>query len=250
MEQLELPYVVKLNIYQGPLDLLLELIKKNKVDIYDIPIAVITDQYLEYLEIIKLTNMETVGDYLSLAAELGYIKSRMLLPLPQEDEDENIEDPRAELVRRLIEYEKYRKIADELNEMDVLGREIFQAGTDYYDEFGDPDVETEMMKTDMWSLIEAFRDFCKRRQLDFSEDLRFELESYSIRERGQEILYILRDKGQILFYDIFGDKPKKIDLVITFIALLEIVKDGLAGISQSGKHENIEIIFIGEDKIE
>lgn len=250
MEQLELPYVVKLNIFQGPLDLLLELIKKNKMDIYDIPIAVITEQYLEYLEIIQLSNMETVGDYLSLAAELGYIKSRMLLPNPVEEEEEDIEDPRAELVRRLIEYEKYRKIADELNEMSILGREVFTRGSNFNEEFGEPDVETEMVKTDMWSLIDAFREFCKRRQLDFTEDLTFEVESFSVRERSQQIVEMLRNKGQIYFHDIFGERPRKVDIVITFIALLEMVKSGLAGVTQSRNYDNIEIIYTGENKIE
>ncbi len=247
MEQLELPYVVKLNIFQGPLDLLLELIKKNKMDIYDIPIAVITEQYLEYLEIIKLSDMETVGDYLSLAAELGYIKSRMLLPNPAEEEEEDIEDPRAELVKRLIEYEKYRKIADELNEMSILGREIFTRGSNYNDEFGKPDVESEMVKTDLWSLIDAFREFCKRRQLDFTEDLRFEAESYSIGERSQQVAEMLREKRRIYFNDIFGERPRKVDIVITFIAILEMVKSGVAGVAQSSKYDNIEIIYIGEE---
>lgn len=250
MEQLELPYVVKLNIFQGPLDLLLELIKKNKMDIYDIPIAAVTDQYLEYLEIIQLTNMETVGDYLSLAAELGYIKSRMLLPDPVVDEDEDIDDPRAELVQRLIEYEKYRKIADELNEMDILGREVFAKGTDYKYEFGEPDVESEMLKTDLWSLIDAFREFCKRRQLDFTEDLSYEIESFSVKERIIQVLDMLREKKTILFMEIFTDQPRKIDIVVTFIALLEIIKDGLAGVSQRNSYENIEIIYIGEGSIE
>lgn len=248
MEQLELPYVVKLKIFQGPLDLLLELIKKNKMDIYDIPIATVTGQYLEYLEIIKLTNMETVGDYLSLAAELGYIKSRMLLPDPSEgEEDEDIEDPRAELVKRLIEYEKYRKIADELNEKDILGREVFTRGASYTDEFGEPGTETETVKTDLWSLIDAFREFCKRRQLDFTEDLSFEPETFSVSERTQYIRELLKKQGKMLFYDIFGEKPKKIDIVITFIALLEMVKNGLAGVIQNSNFDNIEIIYTEEE---
>ena len=106
MEQLELPYQVKLQVFEGPLDLLLQLIKKNKVDIYDIPISKITEQYLEYLDVIKQCNLEVVGDYLALAAQLSLIKSRMLLPqMPSEDE---VEDPRAELVQLLLEYERYK----------------------------------------------------------------------------------------------------------------------------------------------
>lgn len=250
MEQLELPYVVKLNIFQGPLDLLLELIKKNKMDIYDIPIAVITEQYLEYLEIIQLTNMETVGDYLSLAAELGYIKSRMLLPDPVDEDEDDVEDPRAELVRRLIEYEKYRKIADQLNEMNILGREVFAKGSDYTDEFGEPDVETEMVQTDLWALMDAFREFCRRRQMDFTDDLSFEVESFSVRERSMQIAGMLKEKGNVYFFDIFGDRPRKVDIVITFVAILEMVKDGIAGIVQNKSYDTIEIIYIGEDRIE
>ena len=114
MEDPQSVYSVQLEIFNGPLDLLLHLIKKHEVDIYDIPIALITEQYLEYLEFLKDVNLEIVGDYMSMAAELGYIKSRMLLPRIKEEGEEEEEDPREELVRRLLEYEKYRGAAAEL----------------------------------------------------------------------------------------------------------------------------------------
>ncbi|MXW43141.1 MAG: segregation/condensation protein A, partial [Candidatus Dadabacteria bacterium] len=130
MEDPQSVYSVQLEIFNGPLDLLLHLIKKHEVDIYDIPIALITEQYLEYLEFLKDVNLEIVGDYMSMAAELGYIKSRMLLPRIKEEGEEEEEDPREELVRRLLEYEKNRSAAAELGGMEILGKDIFLAGYD------------------------------------------------------------------------------------------------------------------------
>lgn len=247
MEQLELPYVVKLNIFQGPLDLLIELIKKNKVDIYDIPIADITDQYLEYLEIIKLYNLETVGDYLSLAAELGYIKSRMLLPEPQGDDEEEGQDPREELVRRLLEYEKYREVANNLNERDILGREIFNCGINYDDIFGTPEIESETVRVDLWALVQAFNEFCNSRSLALTEDLHYEIESFSVREKAEEIIGILKERNSLFFDQLFEDQPRRIDLIVTFIALLEVVKDGIVGIIQQKSYKEIQLIYIGEE---
>ena len=131
-------YSVELDIFNGPLDLLLHLIKKNEVDIYDIPIALIIEQYLEYLNFLKDVNLEIVGDYMSMAAELGYIKSRMLLPrIKDEDEDEG-QDPREELVRQLLEYERYRSAAEGLGGMEILGKDVFLAGYDRKEAFGEP----------------------------------------------------------------------------------------------------------------
>jgi len=128
IEDVESAYSVRLEMFNGPLDLLLHLIKKNEVDIYDIPIAKITEQYLEYLEFLKTVNLEIVGEYMSLAAELGYIKSRMLLPrIKDEEGGQEEEDPREELVRRLLEYEKYRNAALELGTMEILGKDVFLA---------------------------------------------------------------------------------------------------------------------------
>ena len=247
MEQLELPYLVKLQIFEGPLDLLLQLIRKNKVDIYDIPIAKITEQYLEYLEIIKKCDLEVVGDYLALAAQLSLIKSRMLLPQPPSEEEE--EDPRAELVRRLLEYERYKEAAEELEKRDILGKEVFLRGLSYFDEFGEASEETEIVKTDLWSLIEAFRDVYQRKNFNFTEDVVFTLEAYSIEERTIEILNFVKLSGKTVFKDLFQNLTSRVEVVITFLAVLEMVKNEQLGIVQEGLDSEVELTYLGDEGI-
>jgi segregation and condensation protein A len=119
------PYTVRLEMFEGPLDLLLHLINKNELDITNIPIALITEQYLEYLRLMKVLNLDIAGEYLLMASTLLYIKSKMLLPTSSEEEEEEGEDPRAELVRRLLEYQKYKKAAVELERRPLLDRDVF-----------------------------------------------------------------------------------------------------------------------------
>ena len=247
MEQLELPYLVKLQIFEGPLDLLLQLIRKNKVDIYDIPIAKITEQYLEYLEIIKKCDLEVVGDYLALAAQLSLIKSRMLLPQPPSEEEE--EDPRAELVRRLLEYERYKEAAEELEKRDILGKEVFLRGLSYFDEFGEASEETEIVKTDLWSLIEAFRDVYQRKNFNITEDVVFTLEAYSIEEKTNEILNFVKLSGKTVFKDLFQNLISRVEVVITFLAVLEMVKNEQLGIVQEGYDSEVELTYLGDEGI-
>jgi len=247
MEQLELPYLVKLQIFEGPLDLLLQLIRKNKVDIYDIPIAKITEQYLEYLEILKKCDLEVVGDYLALAAQLSLIKSRMLLPQPPSEEEE--EDPRAELVRRLLEYERFKEAAEELEKRNILGKEVFLRGLSYFDEFGETAEETEIVKTDLWSLIEAFREVYQRKNFNLTEDIVFTLESYSIEEKTNEILNFIKFSGKTVFKDLFTNLSSKVEVVITFLAILEMVKNEQLGIVQDGYDSEVELTYLGDEGI-
>ena len=247
MEQLELPYLVKLQVFEGPLDLLLQLIRKNKVDIYDIPIAKITEQYLEYLEILKKCDLEVVGDYLALAAQLSLIKSRMLLPQPPSEEEE--EDPRAELVRRLLEYERYKEAAEELEKRDILGKEVFLRGLSYFDEFGEAAEETEIVKTDLWSLIEAFREVYQRKNFNLTEDIVFTLEAVSIEEKSNEIANFIKFRGKTAFKDLFVNLKSKVEVVITFLAILEMVKNETLGIVQEESDGEVELTYLGEEGI-
>ncbi|MCK5553947.1 MAG: segregation/condensation protein A, partial [Deltaproteobacteria bacterium] len=142
-------YTVKLEIFEGPLDLLLHLIRRNQVDIYDIPIATITDQYLDYLSLMKALNLDVAGEFLLMAATLLQIKSKMLLPsLPEEGEEE--EDPRAELVNRLLEYEKYKEAAARLHERDILERDTFVPGKQV-----EESEEGGLVEVGVFELIEA-----------------------------------------------------------------------------------------------
>ena len=125
MEKNSPTYKVHLPVFEGPLDLLLHLIKINEIDIYDIPIAVVTEQYLEYLELMEKLNLDIASEYLVMAATLAHIKSKMLLPSISSDEEASEEDPRSELVQRLLDYQRYKKAAEELEEKDILGRDVF-----------------------------------------------------------------------------------------------------------------------------
>ena len=248
MEQLELPYQVKLQVFEGPLDLLLQLIKKNKVDIYDIPISKITEQYLEYLDVIKHCNLEVVGDYLALAAQLSLIKSRMLLPqMPSEDE---VEDPRAELVQLLLEYERYKNAAEDLESRDILGKEVFIRGLSYFDEFGDAAQETEIVKTDLWSLVDAFKEVCLRRQFELTEDIVFTIESFSIEEKTSELIEFLKTNGKYDFKNIFNKMVSKAEIIITFLTILELVKNEIIGIKHENPEDEIELFYIGDESLE
>jgi len=248
MEQLELPYQVKLQVFEGPLDLLLQLIKKNKVDIYDIPISKITEQYLEYLDVIKKCNLEVVGDYLALAAQLSLIKSRMLLPqMPSEDE---VDDPRAELVQLLLEYERYKNAAEDLENRDILGKEVFIRGLSYFDEFGDAAQETEIVKTDLWSLVDAFKEVCLRRQFELTEDIVFTIESFSIEEKTSELIEFLKTNGKYDFKNIFNKMVSKAEIIITFLTILELVKNEIIGIKHENPEDEIELFYIGDERLE
>lgn len=229
-------------MFNGPLDLLLHLIRKNEVDIYDIPVARITEQYLEYLDFLKKVDLEIVGDYMSMAAELGYIKSRMLLPRIRTEEEDEGEDPREELVRRLLEYEKYRGVAEDLEKRKILGKDIFLAGYDHREELGEPVSETEFVKFDLWTLVDAFSRIYEERKKSETGDLFFgHEESYTVEERKTQVVEIARREKEVFFHDLFEGDENRMKLVVTFLSILELLKDGLLEISQSGYGEPIKI---------
>ncbi len=247
MEQLQLPYLVKLQIYEGPLDLLIQLIRKNEVDIYDIPIAKITEQYLEYLEILKKYDLATVGDYLALAAQLSLIKSRMMLPSPPSEEDE--EDLRDELVRRLLEYERYKEAAEELNKNDILGKDVFTRGANYYDEFGQPTEETEIVKTDIWSLVEAFIEIRKRKDFSHTEDIVYKIEDYPIEKKTDELLIFIKFRGKTRFKDLFVKLTSRMEFIVTFLAVLQMVNNDILNMVQEDHNGEISLICSQDDNV-
>lgn len=229
-------------MFNGPLDLLLHLIRKNEVDIYDIPVARITGQYLEYLDFLKKVDLEIVGDYMWMAAELGYIKSRMLLPRIRTEEEDEGEDPREELVRRLLEYEKYRGVAEDLEKRKILGKDIFLAGYDHREELGEPVSETEFVKFDLWTLVDAFSKIYEERKKSETDDLFFgHEESYTVEERKTQVVEIARREKEVFFHDLFEGDENRMKLVVTFLSILELLKDGLLEVSQSGYGEPIKI---------
>ena len=231
------PYTVRLEMFEGPLDLLLHLIHKNELDITNIPIALITEQYLEYLKLMKVLNLDIAGEYLLMASTLLYIKSKMLLPASSEEEEEEGEDPRAELVRRLLEYQKYKEAAAELEKRPMLDRDVFIRSTPM--EIEDAG-EEERVEVSLFELIEAFRKILERAKTEeFHEVI---LDRLSVEEKVQEILSLLqKEKRSMAFHLLFPEQASRRVIIITFLAILELVKMKLVRIFQLAPFETIRI---------
>ena len=222
------PYALKvfLEAFEGPLDLLLYLIRRQNLDILDIPVAEITRQYVEYIEMMKELQLELAGEYLLMAAMLAEIKSRMLLPRAEEEEEEE-DDPRAELVRRLQEYERFKKAAEDLSELPRLERDLFIAKADAPER----KVVTELPDVTMKELLLAFHDVLKRAQL-FS-NLHMAREPLSVRQRMSEILARLTANSFSGFADLFDPEEGRMGVAVTFIAILELLRESVIEVAQS-----------------
>ncbi len=233
----ETPYTFRLDIFEGPLDLLLHLIHKNELDITNIPIALITEQYLEYLRLMKVLNLDVAGEYLLMASTLLYIKSKTLLPTSSEEEAEEGEDPRAELIRRLLEYQKYKEAAAELEKRPMLDRDVFARSIAMEIEDGE---EEERVEVSLFELVEAFRKVLERaKEEEFHEVV---LDRLSVEERVQELLSLLqREKRSMAFHLLFPEQASRRMIIITFLAVLELVKMKLIRIFQLAPFETIRL---------
>jgi segregation and condensation protein A len=210
---------VQLEIFEGPLDLLLHLIKKNEVSITDIPIATITEQYLATLEVMQTLNLDVAGEFLVMAATLVHIKSRMLLPLTDdEDAEEEGPDPRAELVQRLLEYQRFKDAADQLERRDVLARDVFVRNAPPAEEVDPPGFR----EVSVFELLTALRRVMERLPKDAVHEVT--LEKITVREKMTLLLDILRAKGPTLFESLFAEVKTRMEVVVTFLAMLELVK--------------------------
>ena len=224
---------VFLDAFEGPLDLLLYLIRKQNLDILDIPIADITQQYVDYINLMKELELELAGEYLLMAAMLAEIKSRLLLPIFEEIEDE--EDPRAELVRRLLEYERYRKVSEEINELDRVERDIYPSSVETA-QFEQPLVLPDIQ---LKELVISFQEVLKKAEM-FST-LHFTKEPLSVKERMIMILEKIENEDFVRFEDLFDLKEQKIGLVVTFLAILELMKELLIEIVQAEEFGTIHV---------
>ncbi len=234
------PYTVRLEMFEGPLDLLLHLIHKNELDITNIPIALITEQYLEYLKLMKVLNLDMAGEYLLMASTLLYIKSKTLLPASSEEGEEEGEDPRAELVRRLLEYQKYKEAAAELEKRPMLDRDVFLRSTPMEVEDAG---EEERVEVNLFELIEAFRNILERvKTEEFHEVI---LDRLSVEEKAQEIFSLLqREKRSMAFHLLFPEQASRRVIIITFLAILELVKMKLVRVFQLTPFETIRISLV------
>lgn len=217
---------VFLEAFEGPLDLLLYLIRKQNFDITDIPVADITRQYVEYIEIMQDFELELAGEYLVMSAMLAEIKSRMLLPRPAGDEEDE-DDPRAELVRRLQEYERYKQAAEDINELPRLGRDVFQA------EAGVADRKVVSMppEVSLQDLISAVQEVMQRAAM--YQHHHVQLEALSVRERMSIVLSRVSPDHFTGFADLFTAEEGRMGVVVTFLAILELVKESLLELTQA-----------------
>ncbi len=210
-------YQVRLDIFEGPLDLLLHLIRKNEVDITDIPISLITAQFLEYVEMMQALNLTLAGEYLLMAATLVNIKSRMLVPrLIPTDEDE---DPRQELVRPLLEYMTIREAAQVLDKRPVLDRDVFAHPTELEEIEAAP---ADFISLGLFDLIDAFRRVMAEREDE--PQVQVPLDRKRLSERMDEIMNQIRQRRQLTFDQLFGAAAGRADLVLTFLAILELAR--------------------------
>lgn len=234
---------VFLEAFEGPLDLLLYLIRKNNLDILDIPIAQITSQYMEYVDLMKDLHLELAADYLVMAAMLAEIKSRMLLPRSEEAQAEE-EDPRAELIRRLQEYERFKQAAENLEHLPRVDRDIY-VGTAFIPTDTSAK-EIVRQSIPLSELLSAFLDVLKRSELMATHKV--QREALSVRERMSRLLDLLNEKRFVDFHACFDLSEGRIGVVVSFIAVLELLRLGLIDIVQTELYGPIHLKVVAHDE--
>jgi len=214
-------YEIKLDVFQGPLDLLLYLIRKNEIDIYNIPIALVTEQYLQHVAMMRSLNLDLAGEYLVLAATLIHIKSKTLLPPEeQEGEEPEEEDPRAELVRQLLEYQSFKEAAMQLGGREILERDVFKgAHSPLPSEAGE---DEEIVEIDIFALVEAFRKIAST--MGRPDLMEIDVENISLADRINEIMDRLTQAGNLAFTELFDQGADRRRILYTFLAILELMK--------------------------
>ena len=230
------PYALQvfLEAFEGPLDLLLYLIRRQNIDILDIPVAEITKQYVQYIELMHELQLELAGEYLLMAAMLAEIKSRMLLPRPEVESEEE-EDPRAELVRRLQEYERFKKAAEDIGDLPRLERDVFIASADAPER----KVVTKLPDVTLKELLLAFHDVLKRAEM-FS-NLQMQREPLSVRQRMSEILSRIKANSFTGFSELFDPEEGRMGVAVTFIAILELLRESVVEVVQSDEYAPLHI---------
>jgi segregation and condensation protein A len=225
---------VFLEAFEGPLDLLLYLIRRQNLDILDIPIAEISRQYVQYIELMREIQFELAGEYLVMAATLAEIKSRMLLPRTTEEGEEE-EDPRAELVRRLQEYERFKRAAEDLDALERLERDVLQASADP----GERTVVTKLPDITLKELLTVFKEALDRSNMFAHHHVR--RERLSVRERMSNVLLALQKERYVDFVRLFDPSEGRIGVTVTFLAVLELLKEHLIDVVQNEPYGPIHV---------
>ena len=232
-------YVVTIDNFDGPLDLLLHLIKEQDIDIYDIKIEDITKQYLDYIRHMKELNLEIASEYLVMASELIEMKSKMLLPKKREKEDDDYEeDPRELLIERLLAYKKYKEVTSEFKDLELTRKMVFTREPDNLNRYAKEDENSEELG--VADLIDAFNNLLKRKELDRPIATKITKKELSVAEKVNKIKNILRNKKKINFEDIFEVSTKE-EVIISFLSVLEMVKKDEILLTQEGNFKNIVI---------
>jgi segregation and condensation protein A len=234
-------YTIRTESFEGPFDLLMHLIKKNEIDIYNIPIAAITRQYLDYLDVMQELNLDIAGDFLVMASTLIHIKSRMLLPLSADEEagEEEVEDPRAELVARLLEYQKYKDASIDLGQRELLGRDVF-ARSFAAPELAEALPEEEPLDVELFDLIEAFRRVLAAVPAETFHEVG--AEGPSMADRINELLLLLQGMEAAGFEEMFIGSATREEVIVTFLAILELCRLKMVRLAQAQSFGKIWII--------
>ena len=241
-------YKLRLDIFEGPLDLLLYLIKKEDIDICNIPIAQITEQYMEYIEMMKMLDLDVVGDFLVMAATLMQIKSKMLLPPDPTAEVPEEEDPRDELVRRLLEYKKFKEIADELKDKESIRQNLFARTVD---EEKNRELKEEakevFFEASLFDLINAFTKALRK----VTEQSVYEVdkEGFTVEGKIHDILHLLVKQSRVMLVDVFGRCKSKMEVIVTFMAILELIRLKEILVVQKQVFGDIEILHNKENTV-
>ena len=212
---------VKLDIFEGPLDLLLNLIKENDLDIYELSLTQITEQYLEYVELLKEFNFDDIGEYLVIAAELARLKSRSLLP--DNEDEEIIDEPEIDLVEMLKEYKKYRAFSENLKERVLLGRDTFKRPADLSLR---SNTLWEVQKTDIWRLVTSVKKILQLENYKEPPDIEIEDDSIDQNERKINLIKDFKDKKFLKFSEIFNIKHGRESVIVSFLVILDMIKEG------------------------
>jgi len=227
------------DIFEGPMDLLVHLIKKHEVDIYDIPIALITEQYLEYLQWMKAINIDVAGDFILMASTLTKIKSRMLLPVHEEEADDD--DPRLEIVKPLEEYLQMKSAANELIARNLLGEDTFVRNPNQ--ENHSMDQVDEIIKVGLFELIDAFQSILEKISEHRGVDI-ITADTISVRDRIVQIVEIFETRKSVTFNELFPINTNKSEVVVTFLAILEMVRLSLINIVQNTQTGIIRLFYL------
>ena len=241
-------YVVQLEIFEGPLDLLLALIRKHELDIFDIPIAFVTRKYLEYLDLMRELDLNLASEYLEMAAQLAYIKSRSMLPNSEGEEDDIIgddgPDPREELVRQLLEYQKYKVAAESLADLPRHGRDTFGRGSDQ----DLPSEEGDLVSPGLFALMEALQKVFDKVDAGGPTGSEISVTRLSVAARIHQVFDMLKERNRMPFLDLFETVVTRSDVVVTFLAILEMTRLGLSKLHQAGPGAEIHISASARDE--